>query len=333
MITLGPPRRHGFTLVELLVVIAIIGVLIALLLPAIQKVREASQRTQCQSQMRQFGIALHTSQDANGFMPTWGSKYFFPDGTFVLATTYVVPPAAASNIKVYPLGSTHWWLLPFIDQAPLMKKWDATAFYYSGGNNTIPPPKIYLCPSDPSGTNSLGINGGIAISNYAVNAQVLFNGAGRCVVPASFSDGASTTGMVYERYGVCGGYYSYAWNTGADASNAIVYGDLRVSTTNNNWCRTTSGQCSGAAYGTNVAPNTGIGFRKFQGQPPITPYVDSANTTNVGCDYYTSQSMHSSGMNVLMGDASVKQVTQSVSNTTWHASITPSARDVVGSDW
>src|SRR5262249_55471178 len=101
-------RPTGFTLIELLVVIAVIAVLIALLLPAIQKVREASQRTQCQSQMRQIGIALHTSQDANGSMPRYNQK------------NYPTPGAGAAPCAF--TSSVHTYLLPFIDQGNLLIK-------------------------------------------------------------------------------------------------------------------------------------------------------------------------------------------------------------------
>src|SRR5438105_3213602 len=109
-------RRRGFTLVELLVVIAIIAVLIALLLPAIQKVREASQRTRCQSQLRQLGIACHTAQDAYEKMPSYNNtKYPWPAATI---TAPGVWGAGGSG------GSVHFYLLPFVDQATMMVLWN-----------------------------------------------------------------------------------------------------------------------------------------------------------------------------------------------------------------
>src|SRR3954464_13269795 len=86
-------QRRGFTLVELLVVIAIIGVLVALLLPAVQSAREAARRSQCSNNMKQMVLASHNAHDSFGYLPNWG--YAWPKGSTTLKQ-----------------ASTFWALLP-----------------------------------------------------------------------------------------------------------------------------------------------------------------------------------------------------------------------------
>src|SRR5215468_400481 len=121
-------RRLGFTLIELLVVIAIIATLIGLLLPAVQKVREAAARTKCQNNLKQIGIALHSYHSANESLP---------------------PPSTTTP----SVASLHVLLLPYVEQQAAYQSFNLTKSVvtdptsYAGRIVQVP---IYLCPSDPS---------------------------------------------------------------------------------------------------------------------------------------------------------------------------------------
>src|SRR5687768_13923726 len=147
-----PPRRPAFTLIELLVVIAIIAILIGLLLPAVQKVREAAARTQCQNHLKQIGLAAHNYESTNGFLPPFQHTKTFTltDGSTVTRT---------SNGSIFAL------ILPYVEQA---NKYNLFNFDYDVNSDTwigapLPSPgastngparaqdvPFYLCPSDPA---------------------------------------------------------------------------------------------------------------------------------------------------------------------------------------
>jgi len=139
--------RRAFTLVELLVVIAIIGILIALLLPAVQAAREAARRSQCTNNLKQLGLALHNYHDANKTFPSLGQ-----------GTTQGTPPEQYST---YGMMSGLVVMLPFMEQQALYAQYTAGAppTYNPWGSvpwwGGFPPhlvqPPMLLCPSDSAG--------------------------------------------------------------------------------------------------------------------------------------------------------------------------------------
>jgi prepilin-type N-terminal cleavage/methylation domain-containing protein/prepilin-type processing-associated H-X9-DG protein len=150
--------RHGFTLIELLVVIAIIAILIGLLLPAVQKVREAAARTQCQNHLKQIGLAIFNYESAHGHIPT------------------SIRPAG-----VTPLPRTSWTIpvLAFIEQENLRRNYDITQSWGTPTNLPISSQtiKIFLCPSTPNperkdGDPQTNIWNIVAVTDYAAVAGV-----------------------------------------------------------------------------------------------------------------------------------------------------------------
>lgn len=141
--------RRAFTLIELLVVIAIIGVLVGLLLPAVQRVREAANRMKCGNNLKQMGIALHAYHDANGSFP----------------------PGVTSDTSDLRTGrhSGLVFLLPYLEQQPLYQSYDFSSSWRSPANLPLAQARlpVFLCPTGPSQMSDQ--NGGVpgTMTHYA----------------------------------------------------------------------------------------------------------------------------------------------------------------------
>lgn len=274
-------RSQGFTLVELLVVIAIIGVLVALLLPAVQQAREAARRSQCVNNMKQIGIALHNYHDSyNSFPPGWINR-------------------GGGGVPNYGWAVN---ILPFMEQSALYQELDPgitplNTRYVAGADPVSQallqtPIKGYRCPSDVTrDLNNLVIFGGanhfnVATSNYVANA------------------GTAATHSLIDGLGVFFGNSYLGFNHILDGtSNTLMVGerDGGSSTVNNhNFC---------AAAWAGVGRNSGIGNRDVgrtvqRGGFIINhDYAASGSPENLGKGM---SSLHPGGVNILLCDASVR---------------------------
>jgi prepilin-type N-terminal cleavage/methylation domain-containing protein len=300
------PNRMGFTLIELLVVIAIIAILIGMLLPAVQKVREAAARISCTNNLKQIGLASHGINDKNGTLPPLAA---------LNAQTRLSRSGPAYN---GPYGWTVFhWLLPHIEQVGIWKALDANRNDY-GGLQYTQVINSYLCPADPSITagkcrTSYGTANNWAASSYGANYYVFGNPTaghteGDNSIQKSFPDGTSQTILFAEVYGTCG------WT----GDLTFMYGSLWADS-NSVWRATF---CTNAT-GKNPASAGYPPCFKFQTQP----------RWNTECDPSRAQGIHSGGIQVVLGDGSVRLVRESISDATWAAACDPQDRNPLGGDW
>ena len=308
-----PPA--GFTLIELLVVIGIVGLLTALILPAVMAAREAARKTQCQNRLKQIGLALHGFEGDHGVFPSgaWSSRSYQAEA---------IPP--------------HVGLLPYLDQGPLYRSLDFDRPGGPGGRATWVVVPAFLCPSDSVGfgTNYRACSGS---GPYAHVGDRLVVGAFRSFDPrpaAEVRDGLSNTAAFSEkRISERGKDWDPAtdyWHTGlAEGRDVALGADELIAL-----CATYAG--TPVEFG----PDAGRGWADGDFSQTLYNHTAGPNPPWPDCSaqsfgyvnesgLFPADSYHSGGVNLCLLDGSVRFVADTVDLRLWRAVATRAGGEAV----
>ncbi|HEX4610114.1 MAG TPA: DUF1559 domain-containing protein [Urbifossiella sp.] len=333
---------RGFTLIELLVVIAIIAILIGLLLPAVQKVREAAARIKCANNLKQMGLAMHGYMDANGALPANGN--------------YVWSGAAVTTTNAWS-GSSR--VLPYIEQETLFRGIDFTTSYNTQTAISSMRVGTFMCPSeindkgngtDPTyGNKTWAVNYAMNIGTWAVltgKPTGMQTGDGtfspnRGYRPADMTDGMSNTlGMAEvkaftNRVAGAANTTTFSPPPAPPASPAAVTGFslAALNPTSYTHVEWVDGKVHENGFTAVFTPNTRVVVSS--GGTDYDVDMVLATEPSLGDTYaaVTSRSFHTGGVNVMLMDGGIRFVRNSVSLATWRALATRAGGEVVGNDF
>jgi prepilin-type N-terminal cleavage/methylation domain-containing protein len=313
-------RRSAFTLIELLVVIAIIAILIGLLVPAVQKVREAAARTQCMNNLKQIGLALHNYHDV-----------------------YKKLPPGRDSFEL----STHSYLLPYLEQQNVYRTIDFNAAFDDPSNafaRAVQIP-IFLCPSDPQIAQ---VPAGWAGNNYRANqgSGILWGLPSTNPADPNFNFPAPNGPFFLNSKVTLPGITDGTSNTAAfsehvqgDFSNAVA-----TEQADTFWPQTYPSTLDQAVIMCQAINPSNLAYQRVSdvGAPWLQGYHSTTVYFHVGlpgtrsCMYppgriaTTANSGHAAGVNLLLCDGSVRLVTNSIDLGTWRALGTRNGGEVVG---
>jgi prepilin-type processing-associated H-X9-DG protein/prepilin-type N-terminal cleavage/methylation domain-containing protein len=349
-------KRQGFTPLELLLVIAIIGVLIALLLPAVQRVREAANRTQCINNLKQIGLAMHHYQDVEGCLPpgrnNWAAQTYVPlrphalDCWRMLILPYVEadslwrqvvdleqPGSLPPPIDPCPPGFPPQYWTPACSYEYI---WDSSQRYFGPFATVVP---VFSCPSDPRTLRTVQSEGSsTSLSSYlGVNGIDLWAWS---TTPTGPDDLRGIMVPTNKYRGDTGGREIPASNVGTrlaeitdGLTNTLLIGERPPSHGLDwGWAFAASGQDATGSLdctlGVNEVNLQNSGVSETDACPP-GPYRFTAGRIDNPCDVFHFYSPHPGGANFLFADGSVHFLSYSVANQVMRALATMSGEEAV----